>query len=88
MSAPIIVGAVAQQASRRGAPKGSWFAQMLAREPKMLVTVALANKMARGAETQRQHRSFKPGDPIRGPQSQYPGALTASAARRTAIKSP
>ena len=36
-----------QQASRRGAPKGSWLAQMLARKPKMLVTVALANKMAR-----------------------------------------
>jgi hypothetical protein len=29
------------------APKGSWLAQMLARKPKMLVTVALANKMAR-----------------------------------------
>jgi len=38
---------VVQQASRRGAPKGSWLAQMLARKPKMLVTVALANKMAR-----------------------------------------
>ena len=36
-----------QQASRRVAPKGSWLAQMLARKPKMLVTVALANKMAR-----------------------------------------
>ena len=36
-----------RQASRRGAPKGSWLAQMLARKPKMLVTVALANKMAR-----------------------------------------
>ena len=39
--------AVVQQASRRGAPKGSWLAQMLARKPKMLVTVALANKIAR-----------------------------------------
>ena len=39
--------AVAQQASRRGAPKGSCLAQMLARKPKMLVTVALANKIAR-----------------------------------------
>jgi transposase len=38
---------VVQQASRRGAPKGSWLAQMLTRKPKMLVTVALANKMAR-----------------------------------------
>ena len=44
----LIIGAsaVVQQASRRGAPKG-WLAQMLARKPKMLVTVALANKMAR-----------------------------------------
>src|SRR6202035_3721527 len=42
----LIIGAsaVVQQASRR---KGSWLAQMLARKPKMLVTVALANKMAR-----------------------------------------
>ena len=45
----LIIGAsaVVQQASRRGTPKGSWLAQMLARKPKMLVTVALANKMAR-----------------------------------------
>ena len=36
----LIIGAsaVVQQASRRGAPKGSWLAQMLARKPKMLVT--------------------------------------------------
>jgi transposase len=45
----LIIGAsaVVQQASRRGAAKGSWLAQMLARKPKMLVTLALANKMAR-----------------------------------------
>jgi transposase len=45
----LIIGAsaVVQQASRRGAPKGSWLAQMLARKPKMLVTIALANKTAR-----------------------------------------
>ena len=36
-----------QQASKRGAPKGSWLEQMLTRKPRMLVTVALANKMAR-----------------------------------------
>ena len=35
------------QASKRGAPKGSWLEQMLARKPRMLVTVALANKTAR-----------------------------------------
>ena len=35
------------QASKRGAPEGSWLAKMLARKPRMLVTVALANKTAR-----------------------------------------
>ena len=42
----LIIGAsaVVQQASRRGAPKGSWLAQMLARKPKMPVTVALAKR--------------------------------------------
>ena len=34
-------------ARKRGPPKGSWLEQMLARKPRMLVTVALANKMAR-----------------------------------------
>jgi transposase len=45
----LIIGssAVVLHASRRGAPKGSWLEQMLARKPRMLVTVALANKMAR-----------------------------------------
>ncbi len=45
----LIIGssAVVQQASKRGAPKGSWLEQMLARKPRMLVIVALANKMAR-----------------------------------------
>jgi transposase len=45
----LIIGssAVVRQASKRGAPKGSWLEQMLARKPRMLVTVALANKMAR-----------------------------------------
>ena len=45
----LIIGAsaVVRQACRRGAPKGSWLAQMLARKPKMLVSVALANKTAR-----------------------------------------
>jgi len=45
----LIIGAsaVVSHACRRGAPEGSWLARMLAREPRMLVTVALANKMAR-----------------------------------------
>ncbi len=38
----LIIGssAVVLQASKRGAPKGSWLEQMLARKPRMLVTVA------------------------------------------------
>jgi transposase len=45
----LIIGAsaVVKQVSRRGAPSGSWLERMLARKPRMLVTVALANKMAR-----------------------------------------
>jgi transposase len=45
----LILGAsaVVSRAGRRGAPEGSWLARMLARKPKMLVTVALANKTAR-----------------------------------------
>jgi transposase len=45
----LIIGAsaVIKQAIRRGAAPGSWLAQMLARKPRMLVAVALANKMAR-----------------------------------------
>lgn len=45
----LIIGssAVVLHASRRGAPPGSWLAQMMARKPRMLVTVALANKTAR-----------------------------------------
>ena len=45
----LIIGssAIMLQASKRGAPKGSWLEQMLARKPRMLVTVALANQMAR-----------------------------------------
>lgn len=39
--------AVIKQAAIRGAPAGSWLDQMLARKPKMLVIVALANKNAR-----------------------------------------
>ena len=44
----LIIGAsaVVQRTGPR-APSGSWLARMLARKPKMLVVVALANKMAR-----------------------------------------
>jgi transposase len=45
----LIIGrsAVVLQASRRGAPAASWLEQMMARKPRMLVTVALANKTVR-----------------------------------------
>jgi len=45
----LVIGAsaVIKQALIRGAPAGSWLAQMLARKPRRLVAVALANKMAR-----------------------------------------
>lgn len=45
----LIIGgsAVVSQACRRGAPVGSWLDRILARKPRMLVSVALANKMAR-----------------------------------------
>jgi transposase len=39
--------AVVQQASRRGEITDPWLAGMLARKPKMLVAVALANRTAR-----------------------------------------
>lgn len=45
----LIIGAsaVVRWAARKGAPAGSWLERMLARKPRMLVVVALANKMAR-----------------------------------------
>lgn len=45
----LIIGAsaVASQASRRGAQPGSWLQRMLSTKPRMLVIVALANKLAR-----------------------------------------
>ena len=45
----LIIGssAVVLQVAKRGAPRGSWLEQMMARKPRMLVTVALANKTAR-----------------------------------------
>src|ERR1700745_313605 len=45
----LIIGssAVVRQASKRGAPNGSWLRPVVAPQPRMLVTVALANKMAR-----------------------------------------
>ncbi len=55
----LIIGAasVVNQACRRGAVPGSWLAGMLARKPRMLVIVALANKMARTAWALLAHQS-------------------------------
>jgi transposase len=45
----LIIGAssVVRKAVRQGTASGSWLGRMLARKPRMLVIVALANKMAR-----------------------------------------
>ncbi|MET0437110.1 MAG: IS110 family transposase [Devosia sp.] len=45
----LIIGgsSMVRRACRHGAPVGSWLERMLARKPRMLVSVALANKMAR-----------------------------------------
>jgi len=47
----LIIGAMAvvRWASRKGAPAGSWLEGMLERKPRMVIAVALANKMARTA---------------------------------------
>lgn len=46
----LIIGAMAvvRSAVRRGAPEDSWLARMLSKKPRLLVAIALANKMARG----------------------------------------
>lgn len=46
----LIIGAMSmiRAACHRGVPQGSWLARMLQKKPRMLVAVALANKMARG----------------------------------------
>ena len=45
----LIIGAMSRVrwAVRKGAPEGSWLARMLVRKPRMVVAIALANKMAR-----------------------------------------
>jgi transposase len=47
----LIIGAMAvvRWAARRGAPAGSWLARMMARKLRMLVAIALANRIARVA---------------------------------------
>jgi transposase len=47
----LIIGAmtVVRWSIRKGAPVGSWLARMLVRKPRLVVAIALANKMARAA---------------------------------------
>jgi transposase len=47
----LIIGAIGlvRWAARRGAAEGSWLARMMNKKPRMLVAVALANRMARVA---------------------------------------
>ena len=53
----LIIGAsaVVRSAARHGAPAATWLERMLARKSRMLVTVALANRMARVAWTLMAH---------------------------------
>ncbi len=57
----LIVGAVAvvRWAARKGALEGSWLARMLARKPKMLVAVALANRGGSGNLNSRDKWIFR-----------------------------
>ena len=45
----LIIGAMSRLnwMGRKSIPDGSWLARMIARKPRMLVAIALANKMAR-----------------------------------------
>jgi len=45
----LIVGAmsVVRASSRKGAPDGSWLQKMLGKKPRLVVAIALANRMAR-----------------------------------------
>ncbi|PKP67933.1 MAG: IS110 family transposase [Alphaproteobacteria bacterium HGW-Alphaproteobacteria-5] len=65
----LIVGAMSAVvgATRKRPPEGSWLARMMARKPRMLVAVALANKMARSiwamlkkGEDYRRHQVTPP----------------------------
>jgi transposase len=45
----LIIGAMAvvRWVARKGAAEGSWLSRMMVRKPRLLVAIALANKMAR-----------------------------------------
>jgi transposase len=66
----LIIGAmsVVYGATRKRPPEGSWLARMLARKPRMLVAVALANKMARSIWAMLTKGEDYRGHPVTPPQ--------------------
>ena len=66
----LIAGAmsVVYGATRKCPAEGSWLARMLARKPRMLVAVALANKMARGIWAMLTKSEDYQGHPVTPPQ--------------------
>jgi transposase len=70
----LIIGAagLVRQAVMRGAPPNSWLARMLARKPRMVVIVALANKMARTVWA-----VMAKGEDYKAPDHKAPAAATA-----------
>lgn len=58
----LIIGAIAvvHWAYRKGAPDGTWLHRMLARKPRMLVAIALANKMVRIPTKPAMRSKMKP----------------------------
>ena len=64
----LIIGAMAvvRWTSQKGARPGRWLARVLATKPRMLVAVALANKMARGIWAMRTRKQDyrDPGQPV------------------------
>lgn len=63
----LITGAMAvvRWACRKGGAEGSWLARMLARKPRKLVAIALANKMARGVWAMlTRNEDYRQADPV------------------------
>ena len=64
----LIIGAMAvvRAAIRKAPPERSWLARMLARKPRMVVAIAMANKMARGVSAmQTKQENYR--DPMAAP---------------------
>jgi transposase len=61
----LIIGAMSRLnwMGRKSVPENSWLARMIARKPRMLVAIALANKMARQIWAMlKKHEDYK--DPV------------------------